>query len=79
MIQRLYAVTLALDDVPELMDEAPDDARDRVERSIVALQAAIGDIRAFIYDLRPVLLSAGDLRAALLEVADEVGEAPARP
>ncbi len=67
VIQRLYAVTLALDDVPELMDEAPADARDRVERSIEALQSAIGDIRAFIYDLRPVLLSAGDLRAALLD------------
>ncbi|HEY7737883.1 MAG TPA: GAF domain-containing sensor histidine kinase [Candidatus Limnocylindria bacterium] len=72
VIQRLYAVTLALDDVPELMDEAPGDARDRVERSIEALQSAIGDIRSFIYDLRPVLLSAGDLRAALLELADEL-------
>jgi signal transduction histidine kinase len=72
VMQRLYAVTLTLDDVPELMDEAPADARDRVERSIEALQSAIGDIRAFIYDLRPVLLSAGDLRAALIELADEV-------
>lgn len=72
VIQRLYAVTLALDDVPELMDESPEDARDRVERSIEALQAAIGDIRSFIYDLRPVLLSAGDLRAALVELADEL-------
>jgi two-component system, NarL family, sensor histidine kinase DevS len=72
VIQRLYAVTLALDDVPELMDEAPADARDRVERSIEALQSAIGDIRSFIYDLRPVLLSASDLRAALIELADEV-------
>ena len=51
VIQRLYAVTLALDDVPELMDESPADARDRVERSIEALQSAIGDIRTFIYDL----------------------------
>ena len=72
VIQRLYAVTLALEDVPELMDEAPAEARDRVERSIEALQSAIGDIRAFIYDLRPVLLSAGDLRAALIELAGEV-------
>lgn len=72
VIQRLYAVTLSLDDVPELMDEAPADARDRVERSIGALQSAIGDIRAFIYDLQPTLLSSGDLRAALLELADEL-------
>jgi signal transduction histidine kinase len=73
VIQRLYAVTLALEDVPELMEEAPGDARDRVERSIGALQSAIGDIRSFIYDLRPVLLSASDMRAALVELADEVG------
>lgn len=73
VIQRLYAVTLSLDDVPELMDEEPDEARGRIERSIEALQSAIGDIRTFIYDLRPRLLSAGDLHAALLELADEAG------
>ncbi|RPH36877.1 MAG: GAF domain-containing protein [Chloroflexi bacterium] len=73
VIQRLYAVTLSLDDVPELMDEAPGEARERIERSIEALQSAIGDIRAYIYDLRPLLLSAGDLHAALLELADEAG------
>ncbi|HJT63620.1 MAG TPA: GAF domain-containing sensor histidine kinase [Candidatus Limnocylindria bacterium] len=73
VIQRLYAVTLSLDDVPELMDEEPDEARGRIERSIEALQSAIGDIRTFIYDLRPRLLSTGDLHAALLELADEAG------
>ncbi len=72
VIQRLYAVTLSLDDVPELMDEAPADARDRVEHSIEAIQSAIGDIREFIYDLRPVLLSVADLRAAMGALADEV-------
>lgn len=74
VIQRLYAVTLSLDDVAELMDEAPEEARDRVERSIEALQSAISDIRAFIYDLRPVLVSTGDLRQALLEMAEEAGQ-----
>ena len=73
VIQRLYAVTLSLDDVPELMEEAPDEARERVEKSIEALQGAISDTRAFIYDLRPMLLSAGDVRSALLELADETG------
>ncbi|HEV7199216.1 MAG TPA: GAF domain-containing sensor histidine kinase [Candidatus Limnocylindria bacterium] len=71
VIQRLYAVTLSLDDVPELMDEAPGEARERVERSIQALQSAIGDIRAFIYDLRPVEVSATDLHGALVELAEE--------
>ncbi len=72
VIQRLYAVTLSLDDVPELMDEEADEARERVDRAIVALQTAIGDIRGFIYDLRPTLPSPEDLRRALVEVADEV-------
>jgi len=72
VIQRLYAVTLSLDDVPDLMDEAPDEAQARVDRAIESLQAAIGDIRGFIYDLRPALQAPADLRRALGEVADEV-------
>lgn len=71
VIQHLYAATLSLDDVPELMDEAPAEARERVERSIVALQSAIGDIRSFIYDLRPALVSTSDLHAAFLKLAEE--------
>jgi len=72
VIQRLYAVTLALEDLPELMDEEPGEARERVDRAIEALQAAIGDIRGFVYDLRPTLPAPEDLRRALGEVADEV-------
>jgi signal transduction histidine kinase len=71
VIQRLYAVTLSLDDVPELMDESPIEARDRVERSIVALQSAIGDIRGFIYDLRPGLSTPAEVGQALRDLADE--------
>lgn len=72
VIQRLYAVTLSLDDVPDLMGEEPDEARDRVDRAIETLQSAIGDIRGFVYDLRPALQAPEDLRRALGEVADEV-------
>jgi len=72
VIQRLYAVTLALDDLPDLMDEEPHEARDRVDRAIETLQAAIGDIRGFVYDLRPTLPAPEDLRRALGEVAGEV-------
>lgn len=71
VIQSLYAVTLSLDDVPELMDESPSEARDRVERSIVALQSAIGDIRGFIYDLRPRLSSPAEVEQALRDLADD--------
>jgi len=72
VIQRLYAVTLTLDDLPDLMNEEPDEARDRVDRAIEALQTAIGDIRGFVYDLRPTLPAPQDLRRALGEVAGEV-------
>jgi len=72
VIQRLYAVTLTLDDLPELMDEEPDEARERVDRAIEALQTAIGDIRGFVYDLRPTLPAPGDLRRVLGEIADDM-------
>lgn len=72
VIQRLYAVTLTLDDVPDLMDEEPDEARERVDRAIETLQAAIGDIRGFVYDLRPTLPAPEDLRRALGEIADDI-------
>jgi signal transduction histidine kinase len=74
VIQRLYAVTLSLDDVPELMDESPDEARDRVERSIGALQSAIGDIRGFIYDLRPGLSKPAEVDEAFRGLARETRE-----
>ncbi|MEX0630433.1 MAG: GAF domain-containing sensor histidine kinase [Chloroflexota bacterium] len=73
VMQRLYAVTISLDDVPELMNEAPEEARARVDRAIGSLQSAIGDIREFVYDTRPILQAPEDLRRALEEVADEIG------
>jgi signal transduction histidine kinase len=55
------------------MNEAPEEARARVDRAIGSLQSAIGDIRGFVYDLRPALQAPEDLRRALEEVADELG------
>lgn len=72
IIQRIYSVTLSLDDVPELVDEAPAEARERVDRAIDALHATINEIRGFIFGLRPVLLEEGGLLAALETLADEV-------
>jgi len=72
VIQRLYAVTLSLDDVPDLVGEEPDEARDRVDRAIEALQTAIADIRGFVYDLRPTLPAPEDLRRALGDIADDI-------
>jgi signal transduction histidine kinase len=71
-IQAIYAQTLALDDVPDLIDEDPDEARRRVDESIDALHAVIRDIRNFIFGLRPVLLESGTLADGLRHLATEL-------
>lgn len=71
IIQRLYAVGLSLEDVPELMDESPPEAASRVDRAIESLNLAIRDIRNFIFGLRPELLEDADLVTALAGLAEE--------
>lgn len=71
IIQRIYAVTLGLDDVPEVALSDPAAAAERVERAIDALHAAIGEIRTFIYGLRPGLDGPGGIADALESLAEE--------
>ncbi|MDP9468037.1 MAG: GAF domain-containing sensor histidine kinase [Chloroflexota bacterium] len=71
VIQSIYAVTLALDDVPELVSEANIEASRRVDDAIDALHAVIRDIRNFIFGLRP-LLELGSLLDGLRTLADEL-------
>ena len=71
-IQSIYAQTLSLDDVPELVDEDPDEARRRVDAAIDALNAVIRDIRNFIFGLRPVLLESGSLADGVEHLATEL-------
>jgi signal transduction histidine kinase len=71
-IQAIYAQTLALDDVPELITEEPDEAARRVDEAIDALHAVIRDIRNFIFGLRPVLLETGSLVEGLEHLANEL-------
>ena len=73
VIQRLYGISLSLEDVPDIMDEAPADARRRVDRAIDALHAAIGEIRVFIYGLRPAGTQPQDIGRSLADLADEIG------
>ncbi|HVM24096.1 MAG TPA: GAF domain-containing sensor histidine kinase [Candidatus Limnocylindrales bacterium] len=72
VIQSIYAQTLALDDVPDLVDEDPAEARQRVDEAIDALHAVIRDIRNFIFGLRPVLLESGSLVDGLRHLATEL-------
>jgi signal transduction histidine kinase len=71
VIQAIYAVGLSLDDVPEMMDDEPDEARRRVERAIDSLDQTIRDIRNFIFGLRPALLDSVDIVEGLAALADE--------
>jgi signal transduction histidine kinase len=72
VIQAIYAQTLALDDVPDLVAEDPDEARRRVDEAIDALHAVIRDVRNFIFGLRPVLLESGDLADGLRQLTTEL-------
>ncbi len=71
VIQAIYAVGLSLDDVPEMMDDEPDEARRRVERAIESLDQTIRDIRNFIFGLRPALLDGVNIVEGLAALADE--------
>ncbi len=72
IIQSIYAVGLSLEDMPELMDDDPAEARERIDRAIEALHMTIRDIRNFIMGLRPELLDQRDLVGSLQALAEEV-------
>ncbi len=72
IIGRIYAVALSLDDVPEMMASSPEAAAVRVDHAVDALNATIGEIRNFIFGLRPGSQDAGGLTAALETLADEI-------
>ncbi len=71
IIQSIYAVGLSLEDVPELMDEDPEDAKARVDRAIESLDKTIRDIRNFIFGLRPELLQGMALAAGVSALVEE--------
>ena len=73
IIQMIYAVTLSLDDVPDLVREASAEAATRVDKAIDALHDVIRDIRHFIFGLQPLLLESGSLIDGLNALADEMG------
>jgi len=72
IIQSIYAVTLSLDDVPDLFDEDAEEARQRVDEAIDSLHGTIRDIRNFIFGLRPLLLDSGDLLDGLAALGSEL-------
>jgi signal transduction histidine kinase len=71
IIQSLYAVTLSLDDLPELLTSESGEAGARLDRNIDALHQIMRDIRNFILGLRPELLDEADLASSLGSLAEE--------
>jgi len=71
IIQGIYAVGLSLEDVPDLMDDDPAEAKARVDRAIDALHLTIRDIRNFILGLQSEFLQGSDLVAGLWTLAEE--------
>ena len=51
IIQAIYAVSLSLEDVAELIEREPAEAVDRVDRAIDRLHTSIADIRRFVTEL----------------------------
>jgi signal transduction histidine kinase len=71
IIQNMYAVSLSLEDVPELMEDDRKEAADRVERAIDAIHLSIQDIRNFIFGLRPELLGGTSLASGIAALVEE--------
>jgi signal transduction histidine kinase len=68
VMQSIYAVGLALENVLFLLTEDRSRARRELERSMARLNETIQDIRGYILNLRPARRSAGDLYTSVLEV-----------
>jgi len=72
VIQGLYAVSLSLEEVTDLVDDGkPTDAVARVDTAIDAIHRSIGEIRGFISGLRPGLQDS-DLVGGIVTLADDL-------
>jgi signal transduction histidine kinase len=70
IIQSIYAVSLSLEEVAELIEDEPAEAVARVDRSIDRLHTTIGDIRTFIVGLGPE--AGGGVSGAIEAMAGEL-------
>jgi signal transduction histidine kinase len=71
IIQSLYAVSLSLEDVPEMMGSSPDEAEGRVDAAIDTLQASIRELRNFIYGLRPETFDGADVPSGIVALGEQ--------
>ena len=71
IIQSLYAISLSLEDLPEIAAEDPPEGAARADRAIDSIHATIRDIRNFIMGLQPELLEDADLATGIATLAAE--------
>jgi signal transduction histidine kinase len=71
-IQSLYGLGLQLELASELVDSAPQDAKERLGRSVDRLNAAIADLRNYVLGLRPIRGSDRPLAESLPTLASQI-------
>src|SRR5690349_16581780 len=71
IIQSIYGVGLSLESALHSFEEDPQDAKQRVQRSIESLNQAIRDLRAYILDLRPRQMGSEGLLSGLNRLITE--------
>ena len=71
IIQAIYGVGLSLESALHSIEENPNDAKERVQRSIGGLNQAIRDLRAYIMDLRPRQLGNNGLMSGIKSLISE--------
>jgi signal transduction histidine kinase len=71
IIQSLYAVSLSLEDVPEIMATTPSEAEGRVDAAIDSLQVSIRELRNFIFGLHPETFDGLDVAAGIATLAEQ--------
>ncbi len=71
IVQSIYAVGLALDFARVALEDDPNQARQKIEQAIEGLNSTIGDIRAYISDLRPRQFGGEGLMEGLQRLVDE--------
>lgn len=72
VMQSIYAVGLTLEDCTERVDDHPDEVKRSLEGAMNALNDVIGDIRSYIFDLRPRVSVVADLPEAIRHLVDDL-------